>query len=153
MNLDVCEISADNVEIDGYFSKQAAVISHFMQQSLDFSGVFVLFLSVKIPNLKMATKETPKYDWYQTETHVVVEVRIKGADPSASDCKFSEKGLTFSTVVPQSSANYELDFRLAHPICAEESVMKVAPSKVELKLKKRDGLRWSEVTLASSKNT
>jgi len=93
----------------------------------------------------MSVKETPKFDWYQTETHVVIEIRIKNADSSAIECKFLEQGLSFSTIVPQTSANYVLDYRLSHPICPDESVMKVTPSKVELKLKKKEGFRWSKV--------
>ena len=58
-----------------------------------------------------------KHDWYQTETHVVIEVRIKGLKPETVKVEFGESSVSFSAPMPDvSGSEYCLDLDLAHPV-------------------------------------
>jgi suppressor of G2 allele of SKP1 len=58
-----------------------------------------------------------KHDWYQTETHVVIEVRIKGLKPESVKVEFGPSTLTFSAPLPDVGVSeYCLDLDLAHPV-------------------------------------
>lgn len=50
--------------------------------------------------------------------------------------------LSVSAKLP-SGNEYSLELDLAHPIVVEQCTHKVWPSKIEIKLKKQDDLRWT----------
>ncbi|KAJ8666863.1 hypothetical protein QAD02_008525 [Eretmocerus hayati] len=81
-----------------------------------------------------------KHDWYQTEIFVVVTILAKNAD--SVKVNYGEKTLSVSAKLPNGS-DYSLEIDLAHHIVPEQCSYKVVPSKIEIKLKKRDGLRWA----------
>ncbi|XP_046421395.1 protein SGT1 homolog isoform X2 [Neodiprion fabricii] len=81
-----------------------------------------------------------KYDWYQTETHVVVTILAKHSQDVKVE--YGERTLSVSAKLP-SGNEYSLELDLAHHLVTEQCSYKVAPSKIEIKLKKRDGLRWT----------
>ncbi|XP_012255931.1 protein SGT1 homolog isoform X2 [Athalia rosae] len=80
-----------------------------------------------------------KYDWYQTETHVVVTILAKNSEDVKVE--YGETSLSVTAKLP-SKNEYSLELDLAHHIVTEQCSFKVVPSKIEIKLKKRDGLRW-----------
>jgi len=82
------------------------------------------------------------HDWYQTETHVVVEVRIKKL--SADQCKVEMGDTTLSVSAKLAvGSEYSLELDLAHPILPLQSSYKIMSTKLEVKLKKAEGVRWS----------
>jgi len=90
------------------------------------------------------TMPVPKisHDWYQTETHVVVEVRIKKL--SADQCNVDMGETTLSvTVKLATGSEYSLELDLAHPILPLQSSYKIMSTKLEIKLKKAEGVRWA----------
>lgn len=93
---------------------------------------------------KMESNEMPipkiKHDWYQTETHVIVTILAKNTDDTK--VAYDENTLSVSAKLP-SGNEYSLELNLAHPIIAEQCLHKVLASKIEIKLKKRDGIRWN----------
>lgn len=50
--------------------------------------------------------------------------------------------LSVSTKLP-SGNDYSLELDLAHLIIPEQCSHKILPSKIEIKLKKRNGIRWN----------
>eukprot|EP00058_Branchiostoma_floridae_P023678 XP_002609168.1 hypothetical protein BRAFLDRAFT_92541 [Branchiostoma floridae] len=81
------------------------------------------------------------HDWYQTETHVIVTVMIKGL--KKEDVQVDYDATTLSAVFKQpSGTDYVLDLELAHPIVKEKCITKVLSTKVEMKMKKSEGIRW-----------
>lgn len=50
--------------------------------------------------------------------------------------------LSVSAKLP-SGNEYSLEIDLAHPVVNEQCAYKVLPSKIEIKLKKQDGIRWT----------
>ncbi|OXU18566.1 hypothetical protein TSAR_013933 [Trichomalopsis sarcophagae] len=81
-----------------------------------------------------------KHDWYQTETHVIVTVLAKNTDNVK--VVYGETTLSVSAKLPTGS-DYSLELDLAHHIVPDQCLYKVMPSKIEIKLKKRDGHRWT----------
>jgi len=64
-----------------------------------------------------------KHDWYQTETHVFIEVRIKGLKPESVKTEFGSSTLNFSAPLPDvGGAEYCLDLDLAHPVSAQLAI-------------------------------
>ncbi|XP_015601424.1 protein SGT1 homolog [Cephus cinctus] len=93
---------------------------------------------------KMPENELPapkiKHDWYQTETHVILTILAKNAENIK--VSYGERTLSVSAKLP-SGNDYSLELDLAHHIVPDQCSYKVVPSKIEVKLKKRDGLRWN----------
>ena len=100
------------------------------------------------------------HDWYQTETQVVVEVRIKKLKADECKIEIGETNLSVTAPLPTGS-EYSLELDLAHPVVPAQSGYKVLLSpvylqsellittpqvlstKIEIKLKKGEGVRWA----------
>ncbi|XP_033332442.2 suppressor of G2 allele of skp1 [Megalopta genalis] len=80
-----------------------------------------------------------RYEWYQTETHVIVMILAKNTRNVNVD--MNENSLRVSALLPQS--DYNLELNLAHPVVPEHCTFKVSPSKIEIKLKKESGITWT----------
>ncbi|XP_025152676.1 protein SGT1 homolog [Harpegnathos saltator] len=81
-----------------------------------------------------------KHDWYQTETNVIVTILAKNAEHVK--VIYEENMLNISAKL-LSGNDYNLKLDLAHLIIAEQCSHKVLPSKIEIKLKKLNGIRWN----------
>ncbi|XP_006622980.1 protein SGT1 homolog isoform X2 [Apis dorsata] len=83
-----------------------------------------------------------RHDWYQTESHIIVPILAK----SAKNVKviYEKNTLSVSALLP-SGNEYSLELDLAHAIIPEECSHKVDPSKIEIKLKKQDGITWTSL--------
>jgi len=84
------------------------------------------------------------HDWYQTETHVVVEIRIKKLSADVCKIDMGDTTLSVSAKLPTGS-EYSLELDLAHPILPLQSSYKIMSTKIEIKLKKAEGVRWTEL--------
>ncbi|XP_043249413.1 protein SGT1 homolog [Colletes gigas] len=93
----------------------------------------------QVYNNEMPIPKT-RYDWYQTETHVIVTILTKNAQNVKVVCE--KHTLSVSALLP-SGNEYSLELDLAHPIVPDQCLHKVFPSKIEIKLKKQDGIRWN----------
>ncbi|NWH81047.1 SGT1 protein, partial [Piaya cayana] len=85
-----------------------------------------------------------RYDWYQTESHVIVTIMIKNAQKDDVSVQFSEKEMNASVRLP-SGEDYNLKLVLLHSIVPEQSTFKVLSTKVEIKLKKPEAVRWEKL--------
>ena len=83
------------------------------------------------------------HDWYQTETLVVLEIRIKKLAANMVKVDMGDTSLSVSAKIPASESEYKLELDLAHPVLPAESGYKVMSTKIEIKLKKATGVRWS----------
>ncbi|XP_069129812.1 protein SGT1 homolog isoform X2 [Argopecten irradians] len=90
----------------------------------------------------MPTGPRTRYDWYQTETMVIITVMIKKVQQE--DCKIdiNEQSVSVCIKLP-SGSDYTLELDLAHKIIPEKSLYKIMSTKVEIKLKKVEGVRWT----------
>ncbi|XP_047492310.1 protein SGT1 homolog isoform X2 [Penaeus chinensis] len=82
-----------------------------------------------------------KHDWYQTDTHIVITILIKNMKKEDVKLDTTETTVSVSAPLPGGS-EYSLELDLGHPIKPSESSFKVYSSKIEVKLKKVDCIRW-----------
>uniref|UniRef100_A0A3P9IUZ8 SGT1 homolog, MIS12 kinetochore complex assembly cochaperone n=1 Tax=Oryzias latipes TaxID=8090 RepID=A0A3P9IUZ8_ORYLA len=85
-----------------------------------------------------------KYDWYQTESQVIVTVMAKNVPKDSVSVNFLEKELSAEMQLP-CGENYNLHLHLLHPILPQQSSFKVLTTKVEIKMKKTEAIRWEKL--------
>merc|ERR1719420_1634451 len=54
-----------------------------------------------------------------------------------------DTSLSVTAKLPSSDSEYSLELDLAHPVTPEQSGYKVMTTKIEIKLKKAEGVRWA----------
>ncbi|NXR17924.1 SGT1 protein, partial [Cinclus mexicanus] len=84
------------------------------------------------------------YDWYQTESQVIVTIMIKNAQKDAVSVQFLERKMNASVRLP-SGEDFNLKLDLLHSIVPEQSTFKVLSTKVEIKMKKPEAVRWEKL--------
>ncbi|XP_011674642.1 protein SGT1 homolog isoform X1 [Strongylocentrotus purpuratus] len=85
-----------------------------------------------------------RYDWYQTDTLVTINILIKKA--KEEDVNIILTKITLSATVKQpTGSDYSLELDLAHPIVPEKSTTRILNSKIEIRLKKEEAIRWSKL--------
>ncbi|XP_053165824.1 protein SGT1 homolog isoform X2 [Hemicordylus capensis] len=85
-----------------------------------------------------------KFDWYQTESHVIVTLMVKNAKKDDVNIQFFEKELN-ALVRLSSDEEYSLQLHLLHSIVPEQSTFKVLSTKIEIKMKKPEAVRWEKL--------
>jgi len=85
-----------------------------------------------------------KHDWYQTESHVSVNVLAKNLDPSRVRVNFSTMNMVLNAELPNGE-EYSLNLDLSYPVVPEHSSFSVLKTKVEIKMKKCEGIRWNSL--------
>ncbi|RUS70699.1 hypothetical protein EGW08_021542 [Elysia chlorotica] len=85
-----------------------------------------------------------KYDWYQTHTHVIITVLRKNVNKECLKVSAEDRSLQVVIDDPSVSPN-SLDLILAHKIDPQQAVTKVMSTKVEIKLKKSEGVQWKKL--------
>ncbi|NWW14357.1 SGT1 protein, partial [Oreocharis arfaki] len=85
-----------------------------------------------------------RYDWYQTESQVIVTIMIKNAQKDDVSVQFLEKKMNASVRLP-SGEDFNLKLDLLHSIVPEQSTFKVLSTKVEIKMKKPEAVRWEKL--------
>ncbi|CAG4978451.1 unnamed protein product [Colias eurytheme] len=90
-----------------------------------------------------AAKPKIKHDWYQTDAFVVVTILIKNAPSDKIKVYYGERSLSISSPLPNTDSEYSLELELAHEIIPSMCTYVVSPSKVEVKLRKKEGIRWT----------
>jgi suppressor of G2 allele of SKP1 len=86
-----------------------------------------------------------RHEWYQTLTHVVVTILVRGASEDAVHVKFDRTELTAEVTLPGGHAEYQLHLSLFGPINAAECEQVVEETKIVLKLKKDVNCTWSSL--------
>ncbi|XP_036612335.1 protein SGT1 homolog [Trichosurus vulpecula] len=85
-----------------------------------------------------------KYDWYQTESQVIITLMIKNVQKNNINVAFSENELSAVVKLP-SGEDYSLKLSLIHPIVPEQSTFKILSTKIEIKMKKSEAVRWEKL--------
>jgi len=80
-----------------------------------------------------------RYDWYQSESKVVITVLLKNASDKNYNVKIE------ADKVHMTADGYDLLLHLLHPIVVDRSSHKAFPSKVEITLAKETGVRWESL--------
>ncbi|XP_068621784.1 protein SGT1 homolog [Battus philenor] len=86
-----------------------------------------------------------KHDWYQTEAQVVVTILLKNAVSNKVKVHYGDRSVSVSSAIPNSDSEYSLELELAHEIVPSMCTHVVSPSKIEVKLRKKEGIRWNQL--------
>ncbi|XP_072119603.1 protein SGT1 homolog isoform X4 [Mobula birostris] len=95
------------------------------------------------PKHQTATRKI-KHDWYQTDSHVIITIMIKNANKDDVKVEFAEKSVSASVKL-SSEEEYNLKLNLLHPIIAQCCAVKVLGTKIEIKMKKTEAIRWEKL--------
>ncbi|XP_041462764.1 protein SGT1 homolog [Lytechinus variegatus] len=85
-----------------------------------------------------------RYDWYQTDGLVTINILIKKAKEEDVNIVLTKTTLS-STIKLSDGSDYRLKLDLAHPIIPEKSTTRILSSKIEIKLKKEEAIRWNKL--------
>ncbi|KAG0229075.1 hypothetical protein BGW42_001796 [Actinomortierella wolfii] len=80
-------------------------------------------------------------DWYQTQTHVNLSIFAKKVDASTAVVSFKERELSIDLKMPEGK-RFQWSLALFQPIEPENSTFEVLGTKVEITLKKANGISW-----------
>lgn len=86
-----------------------------------------------------------KHDWYQTDAQVVITILVKNAPKDKVKVNYGGRSLSLSSALPDSDSEYSLELDLAHEVVPSMCTHVVTPSKIEVKLRKKEGLRWTQL--------
>jgi suppressor of G2 allele of SKP1 len=93
-------------------------------------------------SLSMPSMQKARYDWYQTEREVVVNVLLKNV--KGENCKVTINETSLSVTIKLETGNeYSLELDLAHPIVTAGSSYRPLGTKVEIRLQKAEGHHWA----------
>nr|CAB3266695.1 suppressor of G2 allele of SKP1 homolog [Phallusia mammillata] len=85
----------------------------------------------------------PKFDWYQTDSHVTISVMVKNLKKEDMDIQIKENTLIVNIhPTPTNEQAYCLSLNLSHAIVPERCSTKILSTKVEIKLAKAEDIRW-----------
>ncbi|KAF7496294.1 hypothetical protein SSS_06963 [Sarcoptes scabiei] len=95
----------------------------------------------------------PKFDWYQTDQFIVLSILIKEINEKSMQIEFEPKKFTFNYNHQSSndcSKFYRLVLNLNEEILPSQCVWSLTSIKLEIKMKKKEEIRWSSLEAANS---
>jgi len=99
----------------------------------------------------MTNSIKPRYDWYQDNEKVVVNILVKGMSPENVSIQFAPRSVDFKYTGADGNV-IELALALDGVINPSESTFRVSPVKAEIKLRKAvANLRWEKLEAAQAK--
>jgi len=98
--------------------------------------------STNTDQIPMPSMQKARYDWYQNETDVVVNVLLKNVKHDQCNVNFDEHNLSV-TIKLDTGNDYSLEIDFAHPIVPSKSVCRVLGTKVEIRMRKAEGFHWT----------
>ncbi|RPB22769.1 SGS-domain-containing protein [Terfezia boudieri ATCC MYA-4762] len=98
---------------------------------------------VPSPKGVVTPRDKIRHEWYQTNTHVVFTLYVKGVPKESSSIEIEDQAISINFPLPNSSDfQYNLDPLFA-PIDPTTSTFTILSTKIELKLtKKKPGEKW-----------
>jgi len=102
------------------------------------------FTDVKIEGDKQNEVVKCRHDWYQTQTSVIISIFAKKVDKEKTTVKFETERLLVD-VVFQDGRIFQFHTDLSQPIIPEQSKYEILSTKVEINLKKANGISWPTI--------
>eukprot|EP00158_Paraphelidium_tribonemae_P003390 Partr_v1_DN26091_c1_g1_i1_m390 putative CHORD len=85
-----------------------------------------------------------RHDWYQSPSTVTISLYAKNVDPSSVTVQFKDQQLLVDIILP-SKQKSRLHTDLFQPIDTSSSSYKVMGTKIEVVLKKSNGISWPSI--------
>ncbi|XP_015916689.1 protein SGT1 homolog isoform X1 [Parasteatoda tepidariorum] len=92
-----------------------------------------------------------KYDWYQSDTHVVLNIMVKQVKPENVRIDLIDQQLKCTAKLPDDS-DFTFCVNLSHQVYSNEMKWKVFSTKIEIKLKKYEPLKWNSLEKKQTEN-
>ena len=89
--------------------------------------------------------------WYQTETHIVINILVKNLKNEDVVISYSNQSVTVELKLPDKQSCFM--YKLSHSIVPDQSSHKILSSKIEVKLKKMDDIRWEKLECDAAPQT
>ena len=86
-----------------------------------------------------------KHQWYQSQSHVTIEVMAKNVDPADANFDLNSDRVVVSVRGRDGAGDYRLDVRLFGGIVPDESKCAVLGSKLEIRLRKSEAIQWGDL--------
>lgn len=83
-----------------------------------------------------------RFDWYQSQTHVILSIFVKNVDKPNSRFNFTRNQLSV-TIPFMESKIFQRTFDLSQIIIPDDCKFDIMSSKVEISLKKGNGITWA----------
>jgi len=93
-----------------------------------------------------------RHEWFQNEKFVTVTIFAKNVVPAKASIKIDEQNLNVSIKLTEENS-YELDIDLFGKVSVPDSSYEIMSTKVEIKLKKAEPIKWSALEAAEDANT
>jgi len=88
----------------------------------------------------------PRYDYYQTDTHLVLTIWVKKRCADEVDVKYNRDSIDITIAASDKNPQaYHLLLSLKHAISPERCSTKILSTKIECKLAKEEALRWDKL--------
>ncbi|KAK9820252.1 hypothetical protein WJX72_008100 [[Myrmecia] bisecta] len=92
-----------------------------------------------------------RHQWYQTQPWVEVNVLAKKMTPERVDIKIEDQALHVVLRDPSGEEEYTLSTDLYGKVVPTESKYEILGTKIEIRLKKADGLHWATLEKSGAK--
>ncbi|RDD46760.1 Protein SGT1-like protein A [Trichoplax sp. H2] len=86
-----------------------------------------------------------RHDWYQTQTTVTIDILSKKVNPRDFSIDFDANSVQV-TFQDQHGNSRTISFNLCHDIIPSQSKAKILTTKIEIRLKKAEGIQWTNLT-------
>ncbi|CAH8496002.1 unnamed protein product [Schistosoma turkestanicum] len=85
-----------------------------------------------------------RFDWYQSEGNVCINYLRKNMKPTDVRVEIESRKILLYLTIPTGDELLR-KFQLLHEVVPEKSSYRVTATKIEIKLKKKDEVRWSHL--------
>ena len=102
----------------------------------------------------MSQAITPRYDYYQTDTYVVLTIWVKKRFAEELNVKFNYDSIDVNiSASDKNPDDYKLLLFLNNRIIPERCHTKILSTKIECKLAKEEAVRWDKLERANEKSS
>lgn len=101
----------------------------------------------------VGSKINCRLDWHQTGSFVYISIYAKKYNATKSSVKLNPIHLIVDLHFMDESSSYNLDSELFGIVDVEESVVNMLPTKVEIKLKKKEPGSWTKLEIPRANST
>jgi suppressor of G2 allele of SKP1 len=105
------------------------------------------------PSPPPATQPAPtpkiRHEWYQNPTHVFINIFAKGVKQGDLSIDIEQKSVSVNIKLSENN-QYVLDLDLAEAVVPSESSYTIMSTKIEIKLKKEQALKWDTLEYTGS---
>lgn len=102
------------------------------------------FTDVAVDGEKKSEVVQCRHDWYQTQSSVIISIFAKKVDKTKTKVQFTENKLIVDIIFLDGKI-FQYHTNLSQPIIPDQSKYEILSTKVEINLKKANGISWPTI--------